>query len=46
MTFEQYYTELINRVGELEHATRKYVRILWDYGYTLDQTEHTLNTNE
>lgn len=45
MTFEQYHKELISRAGELEHATKKYIRILFSYGYSLKQAEHTLITN-
>ena len=42
MTFERFYKEVISRT-EVK-ATKKYVRILWERAYTIDQACHALET--
>jgi hypothetical protein len=42
MTFEQFYQEVAKQSGV--YAERKYVRILWDNAYTIEQAIHNLKT--
>lgn len=42
MTFEQFYIEITTQ--SKVNATKKYVRILWDEAYTIDQAIHNLLT--
>jgi hypothetical protein len=42
MTFQQFYQEVIKKSGV--NAEQKYVRILWDNAYTIEQAIHNLQT--
>jgi len=42
MTFEEYYKKVTEKSGVF--ATVKYVRILWERAYTIDQAVHALKT--
>ncbi len=42
MTFEQFYKEVTAKAGV--QATKKYVRILWEHAYTIEQAIHNLQT--
>jgi hypothetical protein len=42
MTFEQFYQEVIKQSSV--NAERKYVRILWDNAYTVEQAVRNLQT--
>jgi hypothetical protein len=42
MTFNQFYQEVIRL--SLVYAERKYVRILWDNAYSIEQAVHNLKT--
>ena len=42
MTFEQFYQEVTKQSGV--NAERKYVRILWDKAYNVEQAIYNLKT--
>ena len=42
MTFKQFY-ETVTKQAEIM-ATEKYVKILWDNAYTIEQAVHNLKT--
>lgn len=42
MTFNDFYKK-VNEISGVE-APRHFVKILWHYGYTIEQAVHTLQT--
>lgn len=42
MTFEQFYNKVIEISGI--QASERFVRILWDEAYTIEQAVHSLQT--
>jgi len=48
MTFKQYYSEIIKQLKKTgdKKPSEKYIRIFWEYAYTIDQSVNSIRLGE